>query len=248
MTNTRTVKPFNPLETSLAVDPFSFLTDLFTFFLQGLFENECFRGTGMHYIGDQDGATEDSELIITAEKPMVEHLDKRPHIVVVLGAGQWANISLDQLQGMTFATGQRTHTDLYSSTVAYHCQAKGGLQARRLAWFASFYTIVLRRILMRQGELHHVAPNLSVSAETGPTAFSGKRVETETVSVVVTVPFFWQPQWRITPPSETLQNVGVSLNLKELGVPLTPSGRPAYSIPIDQYQERPVVLTQSIEV
>lgn len=240
-----TIKHFDPLVPNQIEAPHIWLQKVFVFFLQSLFEHEEFRSTGMFWSRSE----EESELIITGQKPRVEALNKRPHIVVIPGPFAWANLGFDQLQRKSMASGQRTHTDLISQTVAFHCQAKEGNFAQQLAWYASYHTIMFRRMLMRQGNLHHVAPNVQVSAETAPTAFTGQLTSEEIVSVVVQIPVYWQPQWTIRDPAPILQRFRVNLGVKQPTAPQSFGGRPVYrSIPIDEYVETPVTLNQETVV
>jgi len=217
--NDSTIKDFNPVSPDMAVDPFFQLTRLFVYFLQNLYRDAPI-GSGLRWSPQE----EDTEVIITAEKPKVDALEKIPHITCVLGGSQWGNTSLDQLQGLKYSNGQRTHTDLLSCTMSYHCQAKEGLVARRLAWNCSFYTNVFRRILMKVGGIHHVAPSHSTSPESPPSVYTGPLAETELVSVVVTVPFFWQVQWRITKPAELWRAIRVNMTVNKAS-PMYSAGR-----------------------
>jgi hypothetical protein len=229
-----TVKKFDPsvFGPDLSCDPFTQVLRVFTYFLESLFEHEEFRGSGLFW--NKDEAV--TEMLISAEKPRLEALEKTPHITVVLGASQWGNLGHDQMQTRKMAEEDRTHTDLVSSTVSFHCQGKEGLHCRRMAWYASQYTTIFRRMLMRQGGLHQVGSNHSISAESGPTAFLGKLTNEELVSVVVTVPFYWQPQWRIREPRALLNKIETNLRVRGfVATPFRVKGRPAHSIPIDQY-------------
>jgi hypothetical protein len=191
---------------------------------------------------------ETTEIIITSEKPELDAIEKRPHITCVLGSARWSGIGLDQLQSQRASDGQRTHTDLMPSTMAFHCQAKEGLVARRIAWNASFYTVALRRILMRQGGLHEVSGRHDISAESGLTAFTGPKSESDLVSVVVTVPFYWQPQWRIKRAATLFRNVEMALNVNQASPMYSPGrtmhlrppmvkGRPVETVPMDPPQD-----------
>jgi hypothetical protein len=231
MSAPNTIGSFEPLEPSLAEDPFTQLQRIFVYFLQSYFEHPDFEGTGMHWHKDEKS----TEMIISSEKPRLESLEKTPHITVILGSAQWAQLGLDQLQKQKMGTGERTHTDLMPLTVAYHCQGKEGLHCRRMAWFASQGTTMFRRMIMRQGKIFQVAMNHSITAESPPTAFTGPLASEELVSVVVTVPVFWQPQWRIRDPAPTLQKYEFSLRVRPAQVqPPKIHGRPAISIPMDQ--------------
>lgn len=226
-----TNRAFAPADGSFANDPMLYLTRLFVYFLQNLFRDYP-EGCGMHW----DPNYETTELVITAEKPEIEVLEKTPHLTCILGAGRWTGTGFDQMQKIDMVTGQRTHTDLIPMTMAYHCQAKEGMVARRLAWNASFYTNALRRVLMKAGRLHHVAVNHEIGPESAATAYSGPTAKPNVVSVVVTVPFYWQPQWIIKEPSEVWRRVIVNLAVYK--------GRPLYmanTINPPRVKGRPVV-------
>lgn len=231
MAGPNTVGSFEPLAPSLAEDPYTQLQRVFVYFLQSLFEDQAFEGTGMRWIPDE----KTTEVIISSEKPRLEAIEKTPHITVILGSSQWGQLGHDQLQKLSMTTGQRTHTDLIALTVAYHCQTKEGTHARRMAWYASWGTNLLRRIIMRQGKIFQVAMNHAISAESPPTAFVGQLANEELVSVVVTVPFFWQTQWQIRDPAPLMERLDFKLNLQTLRVaPPQPRGRPIVSVPLDR--------------
>lgn len=228
------VKTFDPkaFGPDLACDPFTQVQRIFVYFLSSFFAHEEFRGTGLHWDKDQKV----TELVISSEKPRLEVLAKTPHITVIVGSAQWANLGQDQMQSRKMAKEERVHTDLVSSTVSYHCQGKEGNHCRRMAWYASQYTTVFRRLLMRHGKLHQVGTNHTISAETGPTAYLGKLTSEELTSVVVSIPFYWQPQWRIIEPRETLAAMEATLKVRPHVVrPFKVKGRPAYTIPMDRF-------------
>lgn len=236
------VNAFVPGDSSRAADPMTHLTRVFVYFLQNLFR-EFPEGCGMRW----SGLEETSEIIITNEKQTLEVLEKTPSITCVMGSGQMANTSLDQMQNMSFNQAWRKHTDLIPMTMAYHCQAKKGLEARRVAWNAGFYTNVLRRFLMRTGGLHHVSPNWTIGAESAATAYTGPLTQVELVSVVVTVPFYWQAQWLITEPAHLLRKIQVDLTVNRARVFQPPRwrGRLLRTVPIDTQE---VAFTQTVLV
>jgi len=194
---------------SLADDPALQLTRIFVYFLQNLHATAP-DNMGMKWRPDEDK----TELIISAEKPRLTAVEKMPHITCVLGAGRWGGLGLDQLQSAKpLTTGERVHTDLLSSTVSYHCQAREGLMARRIAWYGSFWTNVFRRKIMRGGGLHHVGVQHDISAESPPSAYVGDLVEGKVVSVTVTIPFYWQPQWLIRDPATLWRQMVLSFSV-----------------------------------
>jgi len=99
--------------------------------------------------------------------------------------------------------------------MAYHCQAADGITARRIAWISSWMTIALRRMIHKAGGIHHIDPRQEIGPESPPTAFTGPTAKTELVSVVVTVPFYWQFQWRITEPAALWRRLRVELSVLE---------------------------------
>ena len=244
-----TNKPFGPTDGTRENDPMTYLTKVFVYFLQNLFRDFP-EGCGMKWRPEETT----TEQIITNEKPTLEVLEKTPHLVVILGSGRMSGLGMDQMQHTTFSTGARKHTDLMPMTVSYHAQAKDGLTARRIAWNAGYYTNVLRRLIMRVGRIHHISPNWDISAESAATAFTGQTANIEVISVVTTVPFYWQPQWLITEPSHLWRRLRVELQgLKGGNIyrasrenalrPPTVMGRPVNTVPIGEPE---VAITQTV--
>lgn len=205
-----TVEAFSPQEGTLANNPVLFLTKVFVYFLQNLFRDMP-RESGMHWEPEE----ETTQIIITSQKPRLESIEKTPHITCILGAGRMSGITLDQMLSTSMKTGSRTHTDLMPFTMSYHCQAKEGLVASNIAWQAGYHTNILRRIIMKGGGIHHVSPSWDMSAESPPTAYTGPLANVELVSVVVTIPFYWQPQWNITEPAHLWRRLRVQLSVLE---------------------------------
>jgi hypothetical protein len=244
MSEAVTPKTTDPKASSLAYRPRLWLSEVFVYFLQNLFRDVAPAGSGFHWAPDALDATENTEIIITAEKPKLDAIGKTPHVVCVLGAARWSGIGLDQLQKLQFATGKRTHTDLIPCTVTYHCQAKEGLVAGDLAWLCSFYTNAYRRAIMKGGGLHHVGVQHEISSESPASAYSGPLVNSEIVSVKVTVPFFWQPQWTATPQGVSLFNkMKMHLRTEMCGLS---SGRQAHVNP-PQYKGKPVISSTPLD-
>jgi hypothetical protein len=207
-----TTKNFTPIgsedEVGLDNDPMYHITRVFVYFLQNLFRDFP-EGCGMKWNPNE----ETSEIVITGEKPMLEAIEKRPHITCVLGAGRFSGLGLDQLQTQRASDGQRTHTDLMPMSIGYHCQAKPSEHPRRIAWNALYYTVILRRIIMRVGGLFQVGNTPSMGPEGDITQFTGPSVDTPLVEVPVVVPFYWQPQWRISRPSEVWRRMVMTMNV-----------------------------------
>jgi len=185
------------------------LTRVFVYFLQNLFRDAP-EGWGMKWRPNE----ETTELLITAEKPRLEAVEKKPHITCVFGEGEWAVLGIDQLMNQKMmSNGERKHSDLYSATMSFHCQCREGMHARRLAWNASYFTNVYRRVLIKGGGLHQVGMKHRISAESGPTAYTGPLSEEKIVSVVVTIPFYWQPQWLIRDSSYVFRQMSMNLGV-----------------------------------
>jgi hypothetical protein len=192
---------------NLAEDPMLQLTRVFVYFLQNLFR-EAPEGWGMKWRPDE----ENTEILITDQKPRLDAVEKKPHITCVFGEGQWAVLGIDQLMSQKMmSNGERKHSDLYSATMSYHCQAREGMLARRIAWNCSYFTNVYRRILIKGGGLHQVGMKHTIGPESGPSAYTGPLSEEKIVSVIVTIPFYWQPQWLIRDPSVTFRQMSMNL-------------------------------------
>lgn len=194
---------------SMADDPMLQLTRIFVYFLQNLFRDAP-EGSGMKWRPEE----ETTEVIISDQKPRLDAVEKKPHITCVFGSGQWAGLSLDQLRNQKLTgLGDRVHTDLVSSTITYHCQCREGLHARRLAWNASFFTNVYRRVIMKGGSLHQVGVRHTISPESAPSVYTGPLPEEKIISVSVTIPFYWQPQWLIREPAVTFRGFTINMNV-----------------------------------
>lgn len=202
-------------------DPMYYLQRLFVYFLQNLFRDYP-EGCGMRWSPNE----EISELVISAEKPELDAVEKRPHITCVLGGAQFTGLGLDQLQMESNIDGQRTHTDLVPMNMGYHCQAKSGLHARRIGWNAALSTVQLKRILMRVGGLFHVDSKVRIGPEGQITQYAGPSVESPLVEVISIVPFYWQPQWRIRKASEVWRRLEITLRVNEAR-PVYSTARPA---------------------
>lgn len=206
-----TNKSNSALQDIMTWDPALHLQRVFVYFLQNLFRDAP-EGSGLRW----NRNPETTEIIISAEKPKLSAIEKRPHITCILGAGQWAGSSLDQLLSTRMGgVGDHTHIDLVSLNMSYHCQAADGITARRIAWICSWMTTSMRLMLHRAGNIHHIDPRHSIGGESPPTAYSGPSSDVDIVSVVVTVPFHWLFQWRITDPTELWRRLRVELSVLE---------------------------------
>lgn len=211
-----TPRAFTPVaeedDVGLDNDPMYYLQRLFVYFLQNLFRDYP-EGCGLKWNPNE----ELSELIITAEKPELEAVEKKPHITCVLGNAQFTGVGLDQLQAQRASDGQRTHTDLVPMNMGYHCQAKSGMHARRMAWNAALSTVQLKRVLMRVGGLFHVDSRIQVGPEGSITQYAGPSVESPLIESIANVPFYWQPQWRISKSSDVWRRMELTLRVNEAG-------------------------------
>lgn len=199
--NTSNSSEFNPRphprDAGLHNDPTVFLTKVFVYFLQNLFRDFP-KGSGMMWAPSE----EDTEIVISAEKPSLEALEKRPHITCVFGGYSFSGMGFDQMQDISVSQGIRTHTDLVSSSVTFHVAAKNGMNSRRIAYNAAHYTNILKKLIIKAGGLFMVGPRINVTPEGPPSQYQGQTVDPDLIESRVTVPFYWQPQWRITDPGK----------------------------------------------
>ena len=179
-------------------DPLLYFTQVYLLFLQGLFQQ---FPSGSYHWSDSE---EDSEIMITDQAPIPrDRIEQRPALVTMRGPAQFANMSLDQLRNVNAQTGARDHTDLIPCTMSINCIAKQGLEAQRIGWIVMRHIRIFKRLLQRNN-MHKVGDEVSISAETPPGALVSPESDSETVMVVVSSPFFFQWNERITPTDAPL--------------------------------------------
>lgn len=208
------VQSGNPQPQGPGEDPLLHYTKVFARFLQAVFatfEKGDYRWT-------LDPNTTD--IVITDQATIArEVVEKRPAIILTRGPASFGNLAMDQLAGpgplskppsadmkypnMDWASGTRRYTDLVACTMTYNCLAKEGLEAQRIAWICMMATRRLKRALMNQG-MHRVGEEVQVGAETGPGAIVSPESDNEIVLIPVTVPFYFQDFWAISPADKKL--------------------------------------------
>lgn len=158
-----------------------------------------------------------------------EVVEKRPAIIVSRGPVAFTNVALNQFAGPAYAAdgtyipnsdsriGSVRHTDLLSSTMTYNCLSKEGLEAQRIAWFCSYATRALKKVLLNAG-LHRVGEEIQVGAETAPGAIVGPD-SNEIILVPVYVPFYFQQTYTIAPKDKILLNEVITTISSELNYP-----------------------------
>jgi hypothetical protein len=205
-------------------DPLTYYQRLFCKFLQLLFKT--FEKGGYHW--EQDD--KNSDIIISADSPIAkETVEKRPAILITRGPVSFSNISLDQFAGPILnwadgsvapsdfipnknpSTGAKRHTDLSAGTAVYNVISKEDVEAQRLAYFAAKMTRMLKKALLRAG-LHRVGEEISIGSVSPPGALV-QPDSNEVKMVSVSVPYYYQETWTITPTNKTLLN-GISLALR----------------------------------
>ena len=182
-----------------------------------------------------------TDIIIQGEGVVTpEVVEKRPAIIVARSPTAWTNISLDQFAGPLLKrdphTGQTTfvpnmdpetgavrHTDLLSSTMVLNVLSAEGLEAVRLAGFCAYAVRVLKNALMRAG-VHRVGEDIQVGCESPPGAMV-QPDSTEIILVPVTIPFFYQQTYTISPKDKLLLTEVDTVLSSEIGYP-APGGVP----------------------
>jgi len=208
----RTVRGFEPPDAlSIAEDPKGYLEHLFCCFLQNLYRDAP-EGYGLTWRPNE----EETDLVITTEKPTGEQISAKPYICVVLGPYRFSGTGgIDLLQSQNMATGERKHTDLMPGTVSYHCTASSGAHAGRMAGDAARRTVQLKRLLTRIGGLFKIGLP-QITGETEPGYLTGPLASDEVVAVVATIPIFWQEQWLISRNGlSVLQRIATTMGLYE---------------------------------
>lgn len=214
-----------PQPQGVGEDPLSQYSRIFVRFLHLVFES--FEKGSYHWSPDPLN----TDIIIQGEGVMdVEVVEKRPAIVVSRGPTSLTNVSIDQFAGPTIdpktgrlsynldpLSGSRRHTDLLSSVVTFNCLSSNDLEAQRIGWICAYAVRTLKRTLMKCG-IHRVGEDVQVSGVSG----AGSLVQpdaSEIVMVAVSIPFFFQQTWVVSPIDKSLLN-GVAIALRsEAGYP-----------------------------
>jgi hypothetical protein len=180
-------------------NPILHLTRLCLSFAQQLFAQapageECF-----HWAPDE----ERTEVLITDKAPIEsEMIGHRPAIVFIRSPMAFGGVAMDQMQSMSMATGERTHTDLISGNATYNCVARHKNTAEYLAWILGRHCWILRRIMLRNG-FHDFGQRVQFLSASPPGALIQGAVEAEAVNVPVVVPYHFQ--WQDTISQQELR-------------------------------------------
>ena len=147
----------------LSFDPLYRVTRGFNLFLRGLFKDQ----EPGNYKWDDD--LQQSEIVITDHSPVnLDVVEKRPAIVTIRGAAQWANLGLGQRLHVDFQTGRETKQDLLSCNMTFACLSREGVEAQRLAWIIFSYLPLFKPMIQRRIDgLHNIGNNMTMTGESG---------------------------------------------------------------------------------
>ena len=213
-----------PQPQGVGEDPLLHYTRLFCRFLQVLFSS--FEKGAYHWDLDELN----TDIIISDQATIArEVVEKRPAIIISRGPLAFTNVAIDQFAGPLLgknpdgsqnftpnwdvSTGAIRHTDLCSSVMTYNCLSREGLEAQRIAWTAGYFTRTLKRILVKAG-CHRVGEEVQFGSESAP----GSIVQpdsNEIVMVSVSVPFYFQDTYTVSPQDKLLlKHVDLALGLE----------------------------------
>lgn len=136
----------------------------------------------------------------------------RPAIVVHRGPIGLANISMDQLRSLNVFTGEREHSDLASGIFTLNCTAASRLESERIAWNTAFAIRAYKRALNTAG-LHRIGEEgVQIGSPSSPGQIVPNDVAEEWITTPISVPFYVDLHWKITPPmGELLRAVELKL-------------------------------------
>lgn len=179
------------IATGIGEDPFQYILELYTKYLQGLF-NWLPEGE-FHWEPDH----EVTEILILAQAPLdTETVGKNPLLTVVLGPSQFAGLGIDNLLTFDPMTGERVRTDLINGHIVVYCLAESDIIATRLGHIVSHFTRVHQRILESPGGFHQIArPSPSINSPSPPGALVQGDAQ-GLVMVQVNIPYHFQWTWK----------------------------------------------------
>ncbi len=158
--------------------------------------------------GDTDYGIDEkeSELIVTDQATVnTDTLEKRPAIILSRGPFAYGNISVGNLQGLTFTTGQKKQTDLVTGSFVLNCISSVGIEAERLA------NIVARglrahRVLLQKAGFFNIGDRVQVGQETSPNSLVSGGSAEDFVNVPVILPVAYQDWYSIEQANTPLLN------------------------------------------
>ncbi len=181
-------------------EPLDYHLRAYLVFIQGLFKQ---MPTGSWKWSDDEKL---SEISITADAPFPrDRLEQRPAIIVMRGQAQYANMSLDNMRKVDWATGMKERSDLVSCTMSLVCVAKLDVEAQKIGWVLMRHLRTFKEMLQRYGRMHKVGDEISISPNSPPvgSVIQGEGDE-EFVMCTVQSPFYFQWTERVTPTDAAL--------------------------------------------
>jgi len=189
-----------------------FLQDLFFQMPQGQFRLVPGGPGKLDYTIDEA----ESELIVTDQGAWnTDTVGTRPVVIVSRGRLAYGGTSLDQLQGLSFRTGVKKHTDLITGSFVINCMAPNGYEAETIAMIVAAGSNRLRVLLQRAG-FFEIGKMVQVGEESPPgSLLSGDSTE-DWKNVPVILPFYYQDWWSLGPLNPPVLS-GVTLQAQAYG-------------------------------
>jgi hypothetical protein len=166
---------------------------------------------------------EESEIVITEENPVhIDSLEQKPAISVIMGSTRFNGTAMDDLQGIDFATGTETHTDMLPGTMSLNCISRVRQESRFMAWVCARTIWNLRKLFIKETHIHEVGRNITITPTTPAGALVQGDNTTEWVSTSVMCPYFLQWRDQVTPlkhdwsgrPVALLKNIEMRLQTR----------------------------------
>ncbi len=124
----------------------------------------------------------------------LEDVEKRPAIIIIRGAQNWARRGLDQFKGWKGDAQAENFTDLINGSFSCTCMARDGLVAEQMGHACFAFFQMFRRMIRDRNRGIHDITSIQLGEELA--AKTDSRIEVAVVPVQIGLQFQWK--WSLT--------------------------------------------------
>ena len=136
----------------------------------------------------------------------MEQPGKRPAIIVSRGDMRWNNTGIDQMQAQSFATGDRTYTDLVAGDITVNCISRVGLEAELLGNICFQIVQFFAQVIREKTKIFEI--NSVIMARETLVESDSKQ---ETFVVPIGLTLWMQDRWKLRNPGEIISKIEIAL-------------------------------------